>query len=358
MIKVLKVILVSFLLHHCSFALLFGQEFINGDLESPGHTGCKKDIDNKTFNSLMPNLTALGTLDKLDILTSGCGNGVAQKGKNFVALEINNGFTDAFAIPLSENLVQGRFYFMSFYVRLDPNSIGKQFRLTLSMNIANNAYGEQLNSFNVSNTSWQKIAFKFKVPLEVKYITALLESFENVKVYVDNFEMTCPDKPNLGQDTTFCTFTNKELSVPDNFDSYEWSNGESKTNKIIAVEPGTYILKTKINSCIENDTINLLLDNDLCQCGIHIPNVFKTDPILIENGKWSAKIFCPIEDYTCRIYDRNGGLVFRSNDVNDTWDATFNNEPLQLGIYIYVVKFKKAKSNNFTQINGDILVLK
>ena len=40
-----------------------------------------------------------------------------------------------------------------------------------------------------------------------------------------------------------------------------------------------------------------------------------------------------------KIYNRYGQLVFSSTDIDDTWDGTFNGEPLNQGVFVYTLEY-------------------
>jgi gliding motility-associated-like protein len=65
-------------------------------------------------------------------------------------------------------------------------------------------------------------------------------------------------KPFLGNDTSICEGTVIHL-LPDNYKTYEWSNGVITDNSITVYNKGVYWVKvTDQNSCIASDTINIL----------------------------------------------------------------------------------------------------
>jgi gliding motility-associated-like protein len=101
-----------------------------------------------------------------------------------------------------------------------------------------------------------------------------------------------------------------------------------------------YKLKvTDVNGCIGEGEISVELERNR---NVFIPNVFspngddKNDYFGVFSGVGVKQI-----NYL-RIYDRWGELVFQtqdlvpSNDPSQGWDGTFNNKPVQAGVYVYI----------------------
>lgn len=94
--------------------------------------------------------------------------------------------------------------------------------------------------------------------------------------------------------------------------------------------------------------------------------VFTFDPLL-----WVPNAFTPnadranpfftvkggsIKRYSIEIYDRWGGKVFESDDLNKHWDGNLNGMPVPEGVYVYVIRYAgfddntKLKKGNITLI--------
>jgi gliding motility-associated-like protein len=96
---------------------------------------------------------------------------------------------------------------------------------------------------------------------------------------------------------------------------------------------------TDVNGCIGEAEISVELERNR---NVFIPNVFspngddKNDYFGVFSGVGVKQI-----NYL-RIYDRWGELVFQkqdlvpSNDPSQGWDGTFNNKPVQTGVYVYI----------------------
>jgi gliding motility-associated-like protein len=92
---------------------------------------------------------------------------------------------------------------------------------------------------------------------------------------------------------------------------------------------------------------------------VFIPNSFTPD------GNEYNNMFTPvvdgggIEDYTMLIYDRWGGLVYETNDLEEGWNGSFNNtgDTLPVGTYTYKVEVKRGSDPNKKAFTGHVTLL-
>ncbi|NJE06929.1 T9SS type B sorting domain-containing protein, partial [Thermococcus sp. M36] len=54
------------------------------------------------------------------------------------------------------------------------------------------------------------------------------------------------------------------------------------------------------------------------------------------------------------IYSRTGQLIFQSKGYNKRWNGTFNNQPLPVGTYYYIIDLK----NNIPKISGSVTIIR
>ncbi|HWB25635.1 MAG TPA: PKD domain-containing protein [Chitinophagaceae bacterium] len=72
-----------------------------------------------------------------------------------------------------------------------------------------------------------------------------------------------------------------------------------------------------------------------------IPNAFSPNGDGI-NDKWMINYLDSYPGVTVQVFNRYGQLVFNSRGYSTPWDGTFNNKPLPVGIYYYVIDRKIA----------------
>lgn len=116
-------------------------------------------------------------------------------------------------------------------------------------------------------------------------------------------------------------------------DSWLWSTGE--TTPYINIESeGNYWLEVKIKHCTFRDTVKA---TDYSYSKLFIPNSFTP------NNDGYNDCFSPIGngtlDYQFHIFNKWGGLLYESKDVNDCWDGKFKNNNVNEGIYIWIINY-------------------
>jgi len=100
-----------------------------------------------------------------------------------------------------------------------------------------------------------------------------------------------------------------------------------------------------------------------CACSVYVPNVFSPDG----NGSPDNETFrpflpsdCNFTDYTFRIFDRWGKLVYESENPEESWDGTFNGQPLAANVYVYILKvdFAEEQEGKSEMITGDVALIR
>ena len=72
----------------------------------------------------------------------------------------------------------------------------------------------------------------------------------------------------------------------------------------------------------------------------YVPNAFAPDGV---NKMFAPKgQFLDFSRYEMVIYNRWGEELFRTRDINQGWDGTYNGELVQLGSYVYMIRFVDA----------------
>lgn len=311
------------------------QQILNGSFEGAGNT-CGYNLSNSAFTAQMPNVVGFGEKNELDILNASCNYGPAYRGNTFVALTAIAGITDAIGLQLSEPLVPGQTYTLQFHFKLGRLVNGPA-RLSIGVASSPNSHGELLHTvFELSN-DWTRRQFQFKPPIRAAYLTVIVECAGEAWVFVDDFSFVCPTVK-LGRDTTYCELESRTLDASSKFDTYQWSTGET-TSKIVVQDPGLYWVETKLGGCTLRDSIELLEKPMLCNCNLYIPNIFSPNQDQ-QNDTWSPLSPCELLDYEVLVFDRWGGMVFRSQEISESWDGQLRGQNAPNGIYAYRVRYR------------------
>jgi gliding motility-associated-like protein len=152
----------------------------------------------------------------------------------------------------------------------------------------------------------------------------------------DTINISTKPKPfvELGNDTTVCSGTGIILSGGNaTATAYLWSTGE--TSPVIKIyKPGKYNLQVTENNCSASDSVNVVWGD----CPFYIPNAFtpngdgKNDSFGLLNG-------VTLQDFSMKIYDRYGHIIFASNNVNERWNGTYKDKTMPAGSYTWQVTY-------------------
>jgi gliding motility-associated-like protein len=167
------------------------------------------------------------------------------------------------------------------------------------------------------------------------------------------------NKFSLGADTFLCdtatTTLNASLLTAVN---YVWQDGSNDPTFNVN-RSGTYWVQIRdVNGCIKRDSINVTIEN--CDaCRLFIPSAFTPNDDGL-NDVFKTKPQCPnlgMLNFTLRVYNRWGQLVFMTNDTNKGWDGTYKNKRLDQGVYVYLVDYS-VKQDKLLQQKGTITLVR
>jgi len=89
-----------------------------------------------------------------------------------------------------------------------------------------------------------------------------------------------------------------------------------------------------------------------------VPNAFSPNGDGF-NDELELKISPSIENIEVfRVFNRWGALVFETTDKYDSWDGTFKGQPLDEGVYLYMLEVKCALDGELIMKRGDITILR
>lgn len=164
-----------------------------------------------------------------------------------------------------------------------------------------------------------------------------LEVIDTPDVYILNLK---------GRDKVCFDYENIELELKvDGLQprfSYLWSTGATETN-IVTSEPGIYSVITSNELC-ESYTQYVL--EEYCPGNLFIPNAFTPSDDGV-NDRFQTKGYNLI-DFEVWIYNRWGGLLFTTTDLNNWWDGTYQGNPCQIDVYVWKARYSILSENGDT----------
>jgi gliding motility-associated-like protein len=187
-------------------------------------------------------------------------------------------------------------------------------------------------------------------------VTAItIDSCTHISVHTFEIEDKIFPPINLGRDTMLCS--GDELVLKTAYASASWSSGVTGDRIKISAE-GIYYA-TATDSCEVMHTDTIIIKTDICldrYCDILFPNAFTP------NGDGKNELFRPIKyglfnQYTLRIFNRWGELVFESNDIDAGWDGVYKSVKAEAGVYFYYcTAFCPAKGSLI--MKGDVTLIR
>lgn len=170
-------------------------------------------------------------------------------------------------------------------------------------------------------------------------------------ININYFNLIEPPVVSLGEDASICQL---ETLILDAYTSegntYRWQDGSTQSSYEV-VEAGIYSVRVE-NACGLTSSDTLLIAP--C-CEVLVPNVFSPNADNL-NDRFHPITTCHFTNYQMSIYNRWGELVFETTDRQETWDGTFKDEALPMGVYVYVIEYTDHQISN--QLKGDILLLR
>lgn len=143
-------------------------------------------------------------------------------------------------------------------------------------------------------------------------------------------------------------------------------NASSKNPNIIAAEPKK-VEKNRngnpspqktasINRELKTDTQKApeISQRDTVRSQLFVPNAFT--PLSDKNNLFKPAQ-ADVSDYRMNIYNRQGVLLFDSEDITHGWDGRSKGEVCPSGTYVYVISFRDTEGKPHTQ-KGTLMLLK
>ena len=147
--------------------------------------------------------------------------------------------------------------------------------------------------------------------------------------------LLAPLVPNLGNDQVLCPGQTVVLdATTENALNYVWQDSTEGVMYFVT-EPGVYEV-TVSNACLSR-TEDIEFTADAC-CNLFVPDAFTPN----EDGNndiFHAYTNCEVSDFSMIIFDRWGGKLFETTDINQGWNGMKNGQILNNGVYVYMISF-------------------
>ena len=164
---------------------------------------------------------------------------------------------------------------------------------------------------------------------------------------------------NLPNNVVVCPVDGKTvtLDVP-GWTSYNWTPGNYTGSAITISSAGAYVLNvTDENGCEAESVVNA---KETCSPSFFAPTAFTP------NGDGDNDVFLPtvndVSNYSLKVYNRWGQMIFESTNVAVGWDGTSDGEYVPYGSYVWVIEYEPASRNGYESSNqfhyGSVVLLR
>lgn len=119
---------------------------------------------------------------------------------------------------------------------------------------------------------------------------------------------------------------------------YTWTDGFPEPDREILVSGMYVLLADSPEGCRLEDSVRVEI-TECPECFVYFPNVIQPNSGG-ENGLFSPQTGCAFSDFSMRIFDRWGALVFDGRDATQSWDGSYRGKPVQPGVYTFAVNGK------------------
>lgn len=119
---------------------------------------------------------------------------------------------------------------------------------------------------------------------------------------------------------------------------YIWSPSGATTPTLTVDKMGEYsVVATNTNGCSLRKITQVI---NKCEPLLSIPDAFTPDS---DDGVWNEDLAIKgkyFTNFSIRIYNRWGEVIFASTDVEKRWDGTYKREKVHPGVYPYIVSYE------------------
>jgi gliding motility-associated-like protein len=183
-----------------------------------------------------------------------------------------------------------------------------------------------------------------------KTITAVTIFSVPVAAFEPSLETTTIINPEI-------VFTNQTSDLPNN--TYTWNFGDLTNSNDVSptylfLNSGEYfvtLIAVNSNNCQDTAVRKITINPDVV---LYVPNAFTPGGDGLNDV---FQIFLPptgadYSTFSLLIYDRWGEVVFKTNDVNESWTGAKNNAGpvLQQGIFIWKIEFRDEKKKFYSKV--------
>jgi gliding motility-associated-like protein len=135
---------------------------------------------------------------------------------------------------------------------------------------------------------------------------------------------------------------------------YKWSTGEMACC-IVPKYEGHYRLATSNQCGTYIDSMTVVFS--ACDTCVVVPNAFAPNFDGI-NDVFKAIITCPIQNFSMKVFNRWGEMVFSTDNVNEGWNGYYKNIPCDQGAFMYLIQYHPLATGKPRLLKGNVTLLR
>lgn len=135
---------------------------------------------------------------------------------------------------------------------------------------------------------------------------------------------------------------------------YKWNTGDIEC----CIRPdreGAFKVAIRNECGVYIDTVNV--EYSSCEECITVPNAFTPNNDGY-NDRFEPFLTCPISEYSMKVFNRWGQLLFETKDINRGWNGTKDGVYVENGVYIYVIEYRARATKRGQFLRGNVTVFR
>ena len=159
---------------------------------------------------------------------------------------------------------------------------------------------------------------------------------------------------NIGDDTTVCDTQKLLLDATNPGSTYQWQDGSTGSQFQVSAA-GQYSVAVS-NICGTTDQ-SVVVKFENCACQISVPNAFTPNNDGL-NDIFKPRFICSLNNYSCKIFNRWGQLIFESRNTDQGWNGYFQNQIQPSGTYVWMIQYLDLYSGRNVTKQGTVVLIR
>lgn len=135
---------------------------------------------------------------------------------------------------------------------------------------------------------------------------------------------------------------------------YLWNGGSIEPKQKITVD-GTYSVRVQNGCSIDEKSFTVKFET--CPCAVFVPTGFTPNNDRL-NDIFKPSVSCYAVDYSFKVFDRYGAIVFSTTDYNSGWNGNRGSFEAPAGSYVWQLEYSNPNDKKQTKMHGTVLLIR